>query len=337
MIHRVRRLMVLFGLALAAAPLDVARGQGASISPQCPAGSLSERVTQDACQKAVDVFRFLAPQLGIAIAGGNSILGEGSALSGPGRFSLGLRANGLQARLPRIDRVNPGVSGAEATDYEIDEQLLGLPAIDAAVGLFKGLPLGATDVLAVDALVSLAYLPEVDADNVSISVPDGSIRLGFGARVGVLQESFVTPGISVSYLQRELPTVDLVGSPGDNQIAVRNFGVEVREWRVVASKHLALLGFAAGYGRDMYDSHGSVEVSVAPLPGQPVTAGPIELEQELTRANLFLDVSLNLTAFRLVAELGRTSGGTIGTFNTFSGDRADDAIEYVSLGFRLRW
>jgi hypothetical protein len=333
----VRRIVLSLGLGLVALPASVVGAQGASISPQCPAGNLAERVTQDACQKAVDVFRFLAPQLGIAVVGGNSILGEGSALAGPGRFSLGLRANGFQARLPRIDRVNPAVTGAEATDYEIDEQLLGLPAIDAAVGVFKGIPLGATDILAVDALVSLAYLPEVDADNLDIDVPEGSIRLGFGARVGLLQESFVTPGISVSYLQRELPTVDLIGSPGDNQIAVRNFGVEVREWRVVAAKQLAIVGFAAGYGRDMYDSHGSVEVSVAPVPGQPVTAGPFELEQKLTRANLFLDVSLNLTAFRLVAEVGRTSGGTIATFNTFSGDRADDAIEYVSLGFRLRW
>jgi len=37
---------------------------------QCAGGT-----TQDACQQAIDVFKLMAPQLGIAITGGNATLG----------------------------------------------------------------------------------------------------------------------------------------------------------------------------------------------------------------------------------------------------------------------
>src|SRR3712207_289161 len=47
----------------------------------------------DACQKALDLFRYFNPQLGMLIAGGNATLGQGGVLGGLGRFSLTLRAN----------------------------------------------------------------------------------------------------------------------------------------------------------------------------------------------------------------------------------------------------
>src|SRR2546423_1878778 len=73
-------------------------GAGAQANT-CPAGGTiggfpdPTRASQDACQMAVDVFQVMAPQLGLALAGGNATLGRGSALGGPGHFSIGLRAN----------------------------------------------------------------------------------------------------------------------------------------------------------------------------------------------------------------------------------------------------
>ena len=36
----------------------------------------AQRVAQDACQQAYDLFQFMAPQLGVAVAGGNATLGQ---------------------------------------------------------------------------------------------------------------------------------------------------------------------------------------------------------------------------------------------------------------------
>ena len=46
---------------------------------------------------------------------------------------------------------------------------------------------------------------------VAIKVPNGSLKLGYGARIGILQESLIVPGIAVSYLVRDLPTLNVVG------------------------------------------------------------------------------------------------------------------------------
>jgi hypothetical protein len=62
------RLIVAGALAAAVLPAlpAAARAQG----PEC---SGQNTVVQDACQKAVDMFQFLAPQLGTSIAGGAAI------------------------------------------------------------------------------------------------------------------------------------------------------------------------------------------------------------------------------------------------------------------------
>ncbi len=76
------------------------------VSAQCPAGAgalTPERVTQDACQKSVDLFQLLAPQLGAAVAGGNVGLGQSGALGGPGHFGLSIRASGLRGNVPQFD------------------------------------------------------------------------------------------------------------------------------------------------------------------------------------------------------------------------------------------
>src|SRR5262245_13782940 len=64
-----------------------------SVGAQGAPNSCASGQTQDACQMAVDVFRLVSPQLGLALAGGNATLGRGSTLGGPGHFSIGLRAN----------------------------------------------------------------------------------------------------------------------------------------------------------------------------------------------------------------------------------------------------
>jgi hypothetical protein len=318
--------------ALAIGP-STARAQG-GIDARCPAGTLQQRAAQDACQKAVDIFGFMAPQLGIGLVGGNATLGTGGALGGIGRFSIGVRGNGIQGRVPQVADVNAAVTGAVKSDYGVDDQVMGLPAVEGALGLFGGVPLGVTHAFALDGLVSATYVPELSSSDVSVSLPDGSLKFGFGARLGVLQESFATPSVSVTYLRRDLPTTSIVASSGDDRIAVENIAVKTTALRAVVGKSFGFLGLAAGGGKDDYDSgaNGSVTVHEA---GLTVNGGPYTLSQKVSRTNMFADLSLNFPFIKFAFEIGRVSGGKLDTFNTFSGKRADDALTYASVGIRI--
>jgi hypothetical protein len=311
---------------------------GQTIDPQCPAGSTNSsgdpdntKIAQDACQKAIDLFRYMAPQLGTVLAGGNPTQGVSGTLGGIGHFSLGLRGNALSASIPGIDRVVPSTQGAEVDTYTLDSRTVGFVTADLALGVFKGMAVSGLG--AIDLLVSAAYVPEYSNPSVQVTVPSGSLKLGFGAKVGVLKETALLPGISVSYLSRELPRVDITGRSGDDRLDLDEVRVKSTSWRAVAGKRFLFLGAGAGFGRDTYDSHATISVTVAPRQSTSGgTGGPIDLGQQLTRNNLFGTVWLTSHVVRIVGEVGRVSGGDIVTYNQFSGTQAADARVYASVG-----
>lgn len=329
-------------LALAAA----AAGAQSVDTKSCPPGTANSfgvpdqtRAVQDACQKAIDLFQFMMPQLAISLTGGNATLGSASTLGGIGHFSLGLRANAIRGDLPQFDNSNaPVVTGAQQTTYTTKSQIIGLPVADLAVGIFKGIPLGITNVGGLDAIVSASYLPAFHNGTVDVAVPNGSLKLGYGARLGILQESLLIPGVSVTYLRRDLPTVDLTSNFNKDTLAVNSFSVQTKAWRVVASKSLLVFGLAVGGGQETYNSSADVRASIdarPPLTNSRSSAGPVHLTQDLTRTNVFADLSLNIPLFKVVGEIGQVSGGTVGTFNQFSGNAADASRVYGSVGVRL--
>jgi hypothetical protein len=322
---------VVFGTVLAAGPL---LGQGA-IDPQCPAGTMQQRATQDACQKAIDTFRFLAPQLGIAITGGSATLGQGTAFGGIGKFSLGVRANLIPGRIPRVDLVTPSPLGATQTTYEVKEGVLPFPTLDAALGVFPGLVMsGGAKLLAIDLIANLAYVPDVSEENVSITAPDGSLKLGVGARVGVIQEHGAAPGLGVSYLRRDLPRIDVVARINSDRLAVRSIDVESQAWRIMLQKTLSPITLVLGAGRDRYNTAATADVEVS-VGGVTFNSSDINASQRLNRDNIFADVALNLAVLRVVGELGYVRGGTVNTYNQFGSSRADEAHPYGSLGIRV--
>lgn len=335
--------------ALLAAPLAA---QQTSPSSQCPPGTTNsfgipdqQRATQDACQKAIDLFRYLAPQLGTALAGGAPTLGQGGSLGGIGHFSVGVRVNGVFGDLPQIQDVPLSVQGAQASTFPTESQIIPLPTADVAIGLFGGLPLGVTSVGGIDLLVSASYLPNFEADNIKVEVDGSSVKVGFGVRVGLLEESLVVPGVSVSYLRRDLPKVNITARSAGDSLQVRDVDIQTTSWRIVASKSFFMFGIAAGGGKDRYESGTTISARVAsrtgPPPTQAFTAGPIDIKQEVTRTNLFLDLSMNLPFFKIVGEIGRAgkssleSGGKVETYNQFEGSKADDSRTYGSIGIRF--
>ena len=328
-----RRLLIAVAIAAIAAPIDAQ-----DIDSQCPPGSFNglgapdnTKVSQDACQKAIDLFKYMAPQLGAVLAGGNPTQGVSGALGSIGRFSIGLRGNGLRGSLPEVDRVVPSTRGAEQSTYTLDTQPIGFITADVALGLYEGFT--AAGLGAVDLLVSASYVPGYSNESIDVSLPSGSFKLGFGGKLGVLKETAVRPGVSVSFLQRELPAVDITGSSGDDRLLLEDVKVKSRSWRAVAGKSFLFVGLGAGFGRDTYDSNAQITVTVAPRAAtQGGTGGPIALEQKLSRNNFFGTVWVTSQVVRLVGEIGRVSGGDIVTYNQFTGVQPAEARTYASLG-----
>jgi len=328
----------LFAAVAAALGIFASTSSAQEVDSQCPPGSSTllggpdnTMVAQDACQKAIDLFRYMSPQLGAVLAGGNPTQGFAGTLGGLGHFSLGVRGNGLNGSLPEVDRVVPNTRGARADTYTIDTKPVGFITADFGIGLFKGAMTSGFG--SVDALVSASYVPEYTGNDVDVTVPSGSIKLGFGAKVGLLRESSRRPGVSVSYLVRELPMVDITGKSGEDRLFLSDVSVKTKSWRAVVGKSFFLLGAGAGFGQDSYDSNADITVTVAPRPAtQGGTGGPISLGQSLTRNNIFGTVWLNARLMKIVGEVGRVSGGNIVTYNQFEGVQAADARTYYSVG-----
>ena len=320
--------------------LLVAASSGAqSVPTSCPAGTAAldpARVTQDACQMALDVFDLMAPQLGLALTGGNATLGQGGNLGGPGHFSIGLRGNVFSGDLPRVnDFPNASTTGrvqrTGAQALPAKTQIVGLPTADAALGIFRGVPLGLTNVGGIDLLVSATYVPSIGdvGDDIQIK-PERNLQLGWGARIGLLQESLLVPGVSFTYLKRDLPTTTMTGSGSGVGIDIADAKVKTSAIRLVASKNLVMFGLAAGVGQDRYSESALVSGTTGTF-----VSPQVAFDQKLTRTNYFLDASLNLPIFKLIGEVGQVTGGTVDTYNEFTTGSADKSRTYGSLGFRL--
>ena len=308
----------------------------------CPPGSVNglgipdrDRATQDACQMAVDVFQFIGPQLGLSLVGGNATLGQGGALGGLGHFTVELRANAIAGDLPQIQNFpTPTTNGRQSRQLPTKKQFVGLPTVDAAIGVFQGIPLGLTNVGGVDVLVDASYVPTVSGNSVDVK-PNQNLQLGFGVRVGILQESLLVPGVAVSYLRRDLPTTTVTGSSSGMSVTIQDAKVNTNAWRLTASKSLVLFSLAAGIGRDSYDQAALAQGTVQTSPIGSQQSQQIKLSQTMTRTNYFLDASLNMLLAKIVAEIGQASGGSVTTYNSFSGGAADKSRLYGSLGVRI--
>jgi len=328
-----------FALVLLFATASTLGGQ--QPDPQCAPGSTlnANYYTSDACQKAVDLFKYMAPQLGVSLTGGNAILGTGGTVGGLGHARFELRANGLWGSVPNVQKVPPQAGPYQSSTYTTKTQILGLPAASAEIGIFKGLSLPLTSVGGIDALVTATYIPDVTADQVSVHATSGNLKWGYGARLGLLQESLLVPGVSVTWMRRDLPTINVSGTvPTGNGTQttrqVNNLSEKTTAWRLVASKSLVLFKLAAGFGQDKYESNADVNATVNFSGIFSGSRTPFNISQNLTRTTYFGEASMNFLLFRLTGEIGRVTGGSIPTFNKFD-TPADNGRLYGSVGLTV--
>lgn len=305
----------------------------------CPAGvpTSSAQATANARQQAADLFQFVAPQLGQAVAGGSATLGQNSTLGGLGHFSVGVHGTAVAGSIPDVASFPSCYTGAR-NDVPLPTKKSAVPMVgaDAAIGVFGGIPLALTNVGAVDLLLSAQYVPEKSFSGVRVTAPDGSLQIGYGARIGLLSESLLVPGVSLSYIKRDLPKVGVSAINGNDSLIVSGLKLKTSSWRLSASKSLIFFGLGAGVGQDKFDSQvDTVRATVlAPSLGRQ-SGSLLNQSQQLTRTNYFVNLSFSLLVAKLTAEVGQSTGGTVSTFNTFSGAQATGARTYGSLGVRF--
>jgi hypothetical protein len=318
----------LLGALMLAAPLSAQ-----SIDPQCAKASSYQ---QDACQKTVDLFQLMAPQLATAVAGGNATLGEGGTLGGLGHFTIEARGNVVRGYAPEFNNSTLVALGAQQSTFKTTQIAIPAALVDGGLGLFKGIPVGITHVGGIDVLGSAFYAPNYTGHGITVR-PDRAIELGYGARLGIVDETRLTPALSATFMERDLPTMTINGfdNSGDT-LRVKDLSIKTASWLVVASKNILLLGLAAGVGEDHDKSSTDIAAQGTLIPGLTYSDNLASPTQSMTRTNYFGDVSLNFPLIKFIAEVGGVSERLIATYNTFAGTHAGAALLYGSVGVRLK-
>ncbi len=291
----------------------------------------------DVCQKGSELFSFLMPQIGVAVSSGNPVLGEGGTLGGWGKRALSFRLTAVEGYLPRNTVPLNAVGAPVASDFGAVKSAIPLPAADVAIGLFAGVPLGLTNTGGVDVLLGASYLPKVSENDFELEPAGNGVAFSYGARVGVLQESSFIPGVSLSYMRRKLPTVDIGYTPGNEVLRITGTSVTSNSLRLVAGKRFTFLGLGGGVGRDQIVSTGGMQATVG-TGGSLVDVTLSNLRQEVSRHTAFLNASFSLSIVRIVAEYGWSSAGTVReTLNGFGARQVNEGYRYGSVGLATRF
>jgi hypothetical protein len=319
---------LLGALGVAARPLAA---QSAAAQPAAECSGYTNSRAQNICTAAVDGTRYFHPVAGILISGGNPVLGSGGTLGGLGHFSVSVRANAVRVVLPQLD-----YTGASDTVQSGDTTFVPAPSFDAAVGLFRGFGPG---LLSVDALASVQLLPTDQIDNFHLD-PDATtiggvgLGLGFGARIGLLNENLLAPGVSISVMRRSIPQlqygqVDLTSTSDDYAYAVDLHATNVR---LTASKKLAIVSLAAGVGLDKYTGDGHVDFKDPTL---PLAVNSIDFKLDQTREVLFANAGFDISVVKLIGEIGYQTGKDQKLSTTFKDIDTKSGKVFGGVGLRV--
>lgn len=161
----------------------------------------------------------------------------------------------------------------------------------------------------------------------------GSVQsLGYGARIGLLRESFTLPGLSVSAARRHVIETRW-GLPSDRVNLV--FKPTVSSVRVVAGKDLLSFGVMAGWGLDHYGG-GSTLTARQTLAGTTRTGTAVRSFN--TDSQMFFG-SLSYTFFvlQLSGEAGWSKGWALPPGRAAGGYDPGGIAPFGSLAARLTW
>jgi hypothetical protein len=226
-----------------------------------------------------------------------------------------------------------GYTGSSATVPAGDKLFLPAPLVEGSVGLYKG---QAGGLFAVDFLGSAQLLPTDQINNVTVD-PDarriGSIALGlgYGARIGILQGVGPLPAVSVSLMRRDIPRITYGDVPAGDRFS---YGVDLHatNFRVIASKQVAVVDVAVGLGVDKYTGNAIIQFR------DPITSviqPNVPVEVSNTRILSFVNAGLSLSKVRLTGEVGYQGGKDQQLSTTFEDFDTTVGKFFAGLGLRV--
>lgn len=283
--------------ALAAAAGATADAFAQATPFACPTiGGASCRVVQQGVHTAV-------PQVGIAAAGGNPLLGTASV----GGLRLGFlpRVTGsLRVTAARMTLPDVRSNDLDAIDRR-RTSLVPSVDLDAAVSAFSGFASGTTGGIgSLDVLLSGGVLPGGGG------LDGTSLAWGAGLRVGVLREGFGTPAVNVSGMYRRVESVQYGSACGvapctSGTLAQYDFAVRDLSARATVGKRVARLGLLGGVG---YDRFHAGDAAITYTSGAIVNRGAETVNE--VRWSVFGNLSYALPVGALTIEGGWMSGGS---------------------------
>ena len=313
---------------------------GTRARAQACAGGVAAR---DACRKAIDLVNFVSPQYAAALAGGNPTIAQSGTLGGPGRVAVAVRSTRVNGALPKIGDMGFSTTGESKASYASASTLIPALSVDISFGLFRGFDTGRTHVLGLDGLLSATYMSALGSGSVNVALEGSNTNFGFGARLGLMEETASLPGLALTYLKRDMPRFGITGvstqgnglttAPG--VITASSLLVTTTSYRLTTGKRLGRVDLSGGVGRDRYGSSANVlgvVTAAAPL-GTQSASGVAALA--MTRTNVFAGGALNIAVFKFVGEMGMVTGGATPVSTTDFGASADKARTYFTFALRI--
>jgi hypothetical protein len=340
------RAAIAAALVVSAAPL-AAQGDIGTVCNEF-SGNTQAQSRCAAVAQAVDAAQ---PQLGILLAGGNPTLGTASTggvrLGLIPRFSVTARVNVVAARLPDIREVQSSGGSVDVAEFRVPAPAVGA---NVSLGLTNGFSVAPMigGFGAIDLLGSVTVLPLALAGD---DFGDNAYSWGAGARVGLMRESFITPGVSVSLMYRNLGEVQFgdvcqgsevsVGGnrstcAGEGDFGEISFGLTNLSGRAAISKRLLGLGLTAGVGYDKFNTDANFAFRSPVIAGTEQIIRFEDVEVDNDRWSAFLDGSFTLLFGSIVGEIGWMQGADpIGNFPSTSDFDPKEGTWYGSAGIRL--
>ncbi len=310
------------------------------------------------CVQVANSVENVQPSIGIAFSGANPTIGTattiGRRLGLFPRISVSARFNAAFVDLPDVfDQFSPTLSGGSSSATVSSLGTVGLPIgslqADVALGLFDGIDIGPVSGLgSVDLLGSVSFIPAVDEINVEETI----FNFGGGARVGIIRQGLLMPGVSVTGQYRMMGD-QTFGDVTSDVPAQFTSNLSVISLRAMASKGFVMVDVAAGGGYDIYKSDVSLDWELSCETTECVLAGggPIALPGsvdgtvETAAWNVFANAGISLLILNVVAEVGyQKTTDIIGTEDFGAGlptgqDLTEDALEggrfFGGVGLRI--
>ncbi len=313
-------------MALAGAVLALPAAAQSGGTDPCAQGDLGTD-----CRLAARTLRAAYAQTGILAAGGNPVPGlestRGITLGLVPRTTASLRISAARQQFPDLASVSGDDRTATATAIRLG----------TATRLFEGVSAGPINgVGALDLLLDAALLPAAGQSR------DAAAAFGAGARIGIVRETFGTPGVSLTAMYRHVgrqtyghicpvPDVSCDGAT----LGEASFAVNDASGRLTVGKRVGPVGLLGGVGLDRFSTSGGVIGFVQG--GIDAIRADYGIQRHDTRWSFFGNLSYALIVGSLVAEGGWMEGGEpiLVVDGDVGGYQAGKGTPFGSLALRI--